>query len=81
MRNDKQNSYKPSKINKNNVKMVKEIQRRHGGRFPTFVFLLLVVAVLWLLIELEVIVTKIPWIPIIVIVILLGWMINRIARR
>lgn len=46
-------------------------------RFPTFAWILLVVGILWLLNELGTISIDIPWIPIIVIVIALGMIINK----
>lgn len=44
--------------------------------FPTFAFLVLVAGVMWLLTELKVITIDIPWLPIVVIVLALGWIVN-----
>jgi len=49
-------------------------------RFPTFAALVLVFAVLWLLSELEVITVDIPWWPVILIIISLGWIANHCSR-
>ena len=46
------------------------------GGFPTFAVLLLVVGILWLLSDLKVITITIPWWPVIVIVLELGWIVN-----
>jgi len=46
-------------------------------RFPTFALLVLVFAVIWLLKDLGVIVIDVPWVPVILIIIALGMIINR----
>ena len=53
-----------------------------GGKkgFPTFAFLLLVIAVLWILSEVGVITIDIPWFPIILAVIALGWILDHYAK-
>jgi len=50
---------------------------RRKTRFPTFAVILLIVGLLWLLNELKVITINIPWIPIILIIIAIGMIINR----
>ncbi|MDP7520824.1 MAG: hypothetical protein QF567_01165 [Candidatus Pacearchaeota archaeon] len=50
---------------------------KESKRFPTFAWFLLIVGVLWLLTDLNVITIDIPWIPIIVIVIAIGWIRNK----
>lgn len=50
-------------------------------RFPTFAVLLLIVGVLWLLSDLEVITVKIPWWPVIIIVIAVGWIIDHYVKK
>ena len=47
-------------------------------RFPTLAVILLAVSVVWLLNELEILNISIPWLPIILIVISIGMVINRI---
>jgi hypothetical protein len=44
--------------------------------FPTFAVLLLVIAILWILAEINVITINIPWVPVIIGVIALGWIID-----
>jgi len=46
-------------------------------KFPMLATILLVVGVIWLLTELKVISIPIPWIPVVLIVIALGMIINR----
>jgi len=50
-------------------------------RFPTFAVVLLAVGLVWLLTELGVITATIPWWPLILILIALGFIINRFANR
>ena len=52
--------------------MVKEKEKR----FPTFAWLVLVFGVIWLLQELKFIKFDVPWLPIIVIVVSVGMIIN-----
>jgi len=54
-----------------------------GGKkgFPTFAFLLLILAGLWILTEIKVITIDIPWFPIILAVIALGWIIDHYSRK
>ena len=48
--------------------------------FPTFAFLVLVAGVIWLLTEIGILTIDIPWLPIVVIILALGWIINHYAR-
>ena len=50
-------------------------------KFPTLAVGLLVVGVLWLLTELEVLMINVPWIPIILIVVSLGMVLNRYFHK
>ncbi|MBD3249096.1 hypothetical protein GF336_03560 [Candidatus Woesearchaeota archaeon] len=45
-------------------------------RFPTFAVIVLVIGIIWLLGEMGMITIDIPWIPVIVIIIALGWIVN-----
>ncbi len=45
-------------------------------RFPTFAWLILVIGVLWFLGELNVIAFNVPWLPIVVIVLAIGMILN-----
>jgi hypothetical protein len=50
-------------------------------KFPTFAVILLVVGVLWLLSEIGVITVAIPWWPVILIIIALGWIVNAYTKK
>ncbi|MFC1754357.1 hypothetical protein ACFL96_13360 [Thermoproteota archaeon] len=52
-----------------------------GKKFPTFAVLLLAVGVLWLLAEIDVITIDIPWWPVILILITLGWIIDNYTKK
>ena len=41
--------------------------------FPTFAILVLVLGVLWLLSELQILTVDIPWFPVIMIIVAIGW--------
>lgn len=45
-------------------------------RFPTFAFLILIAGIIWLLTELGVLTIDIPWLPLVVIVLSAGWIVN-----
>lgn len=49
--------------------------------FPTFAFLLLIIAILWILTEINVITINIPWFPVIIGIIALGWIIDHYSRK
>ncbi|MDP2925846.1 MAG: hypothetical protein Q8N99_05735 [Nanoarchaeota archaeon] len=52
--------------------------RKNKLRFPTFAIVLLIVGVIWLLNELDILPWKdIPWIPLVLIIIAVGMIINR----
>lgn len=48
----------------------------HGGRFPTLPLILIVVGVIWLLNDLGIIATDIPWFPVAIIIFGIGWLID-----
>jgi len=48
-------------------------------KFPTFGFILLILATLWLLNELNIIITRVPWFPVILIIVAIGMIYNRLA--
>ncbi|MBU0979786.1 MAG: hypothetical protein KJ709_03195 [Nanoarchaeota archaeon] len=50
----------------------------HG--FPTFATVLLVIGLIWLLNELKVFTVDIPWIPIVLMVIAIGMIVNRMKK-
>ena len=45
-------------------------------KFPTFAVLVLIAGIIWLLSELKIINIDVPWLPLIVIVLSLGWIIS-----
>ena len=49
-------------------------------KFPTFPIILLILAIIWLLNDLNVIKVNIPWIPVILIIVAIGWIINRYSK-
>lgn len=51
--------------------------KKRNPKFPTLAVILLVFAVMWLLNELEYITVNIPWIPIILIIVAVGMILNR----
>ena len=51
------------------------------GKFPTVPVILLVVAVLLALSDLKVIAVDLPWFPIILGIIVIGWIVNKYAQR
>ena len=54
----------------------------YGRRgFPTFAVIVFVLAVFWLLSEIGVITTGVPWLPVILVVISLGCIIDHYAKR
>jgi len=46
-------------------------------KFPTFAIILLVIGIVWLLNETKIIAINLPWIPLVLIVIAIGMIINR----
>ena len=48
--------------------------------FPTFAVILLVLAVLWLLTEIDVLTINIPWLPIIIAIIAIGMIVNKYQK-
>jgi hypothetical protein len=47
-----------------------------GTRFPTFAFVVLILGLLWLAVERHWITIPIPWLPLIVVVVAAGWIVN-----
>jgi len=53
-----------------------------GGKgFPTFAFLLLAIGVLWLLSSMGIMTVSIPWWPVVLIVVALGWIIDHYHKK
>ncbi|MDD1657169.1 MAG: hypothetical protein LUQ41_01755 [Methanomicrobiales archaeon] len=51
-----------------------------GKSFPTFAVLILVLALIWLAVELQLITVNIPWLPLIVVLVAAGWIVNHYSR-
>ena len=49
-------------------------------RFPTIPSILLIVGVLWLLSDLKIITVDIPWWPVILIIVAVGWIANSYSK-
>ena len=54
---------------------------RQKGKFPTFATIILVVGILWLLTDLKVLTADIPWLPIILIIVAIGWIVNTYRKK
>jgi len=50
-------------------------------RFPTIAVIVLAIGIFWLLSDLGILVIDIPWWPIILIIIAIGWIVNSITRK
>lgn len=50
-------------------------------KFPTFATILLVLGIVWLLNEINILTINIPWIPVVLIIIALGMIINRFVSE
>jgi hypothetical protein len=56
--------------------MLKKFTRKRGPKFPTFAVVVLLFAIYWALNELKLININLPWIPIILAIISVGWIAN-----
>ena len=52
-----------------------------NGIFPTFAIIVLLIGIFWLLNELDVLKAHIPWIPIVIIVVALGWIVDHFVGK
>ena len=50
------------------------------GKFPTFAVILLVVGLVWLLNDLKVLAINLPWVPIVLVIIAVGMIVNRYKK-
>ena len=50
-------------------------------KFPTLAVILLVVGIIWLLQEINIISINIPWIPVVLIIVAVGLIINRYVGK
>ena len=51
------------------------------GVFPTFAIIVLLIGVFWLLNELDILKANVPWVPIVIIVVALGWIVDHFTGR
>jgi hypothetical protein len=51
-----------------------------GRGFPTVAVILLIAGVFWLLSDLKILAINIPWWPVILIVVAVGWIINHYTK-
>ena len=47
------------------------------GKFPTLAVIVLIFAVVWLVSEVYEVYVNVPWLPLILIIVALGWIFNR----
>jgi hypothetical protein len=57
--------------------MVMDLNKRP---FPTFAVLILVLGLIWLAVELRLIAISVPWLPLIVVVLAAGWIVNHYQK-
>lgn len=57
------------------------LMAKKNEKFPTFAVVLLVIGIVWLLNELKVFSIDIPWVPIVLIIIAVGMIINNCRRK
>jgi len=66
---------KQKEVNKKDMAFFKKKRK-----FPTFAIILLVVGLIWLLNELQVISIDIPWIPVVLVIVAIGMILNRYSE-
>jgi hypothetical protein len=49
--------------------------------FPTFAVVILVLGLLWLLSDLNVITVDVPWFPVVLIIVALGWLADHYMKK
>jgi hypothetical protein len=52
-----------------------------GGHFPTFAVIMFIIGIFWLLNDLELFAVKIPWLPIVLIVLAISWIIGFYKKK
>lgn len=55
-------------------------ERRLKRKFPVLGFIILIFASLWLLREIKVVDIRLPWLPVVLIIIAIGMIFNRLLR-
>ena len=58
------------------MSFLEEEKSPSGKRFPIFPVIVLVVGLLWLAGDLQMITVDVPWLPVILIIVAVGWIIN-----
>ena len=56
------------------------VVKNMGRKFPTFAALVLILGLLWLAVEMHWITINIPWLPLIVVVLAAGWIVNHYTK-
>jgi len=49
--------------------------------FPTFAVIILVLAIGWILSDLNIITVKISWFPVVLLIIAIGWIIDNVRKK
>ena len=49
--------------------------------FPTFALILLVLGALWILNDIGIMTVKVPWFPVVLVIIALGWIVDYYKKR
>jgi len=57
--------------------MEKNIQKIEKKKFPILAAILLVIGIVWFLNDLRVLTINVPWVPLVILIIALGMIINR----
>jgi hypothetical protein len=52
-----------------------------SGKFPTFASAVLVLGILWILSELKILTVEVPWFPVILVVVAIGWIVDFYAKK
>ena len=63
------------------IKNITSSNKFRNGVFPTFGFIVLAIGIVWFLNEINIFNIELPWIPIILIVIAIGWIVNYYTRK
>ena len=56
-------------------------EEERDGIFPTFAIIVLLIGIFWLLNELNVLKANVPWIPIVIIVVAIGWIVDHFVGK
>jgi len=56
-------------------------EEEKNGVFPTFALIVLLIGVFWLLSDLNVLKVDVPWVPIVIIVVAIGWIVDHFVGK